>query len=180
LGGVTISVGPETFERVARAIETNSILLDDSTSLLPGVDAGYSGGNFTDSTGHRFSGRFRLRPNTGSRIWDAIFIHEAVHASFDLTGSRLSLADNEAAAYLASAMYGHLTGVPLSRWQTQMGNELLVRTTAFRALRSATVTSASEIRTLREVLILTGNDGTPENPNPMGTRESPRFYSGNR
>ncbi len=177
--GISISVAPETFERIARAIEENRIRLDGPEDLGAGEDGCYWSGNFVDSSGHAFSGRFSLNiHNTGSRIWDAVLIHEAVHASFDLTRSRLSLADDEAAAYIASAMFCHMTGLPLHRWRAQMGNELEVRTTARRAIRNATITTQSEINALRQAMISAGYDGSPENPFPMGTLSSPTVYTG--
>src|SRR6266540_568261 len=94
LNNVPISVGNDTFNGVAQKIMDNSIRLDGPHDIQAGSDACYYSNNFTDAAGHAFSGRFCLTTHTGSRIWDAVFIHEAVHASLDLTGSTLTLADN--------------------------------------------------------------------------------------
>ena len=54
-------------------------------------------------------------------------VHESVHSSIDLTHSYVAVADNEAAAFLAGAMYFVMTGLPIPRWRHDASWELLVR-----------------------------------------------------
>ena len=102
--GTSISVDPSSFSRVADAINDESISVNEG-----GVASGWAQYNsrnntFNVSTGQEFS-----------RAFNALLIHESVHASFDLTRSRLPWLDNEVAAYIAQGYYLRNSGFPRAR-----------------------------------------------------------------
>ncbi|MEP6947552.1 MAG: hypothetical protein ABJA02_16655 [Acidobacteriota bacterium] len=103
-GGGTISVDFGSFQRVAAAIQSNSISVVEG-----GIAAGWAQYNarnntFNVSTGQEYS-----------RAYNALLVHESVHASFDLSSSTLPWVDNEAAAYIAQGFYLRNSGFSRSR-----------------------------------------------------------------
>lgn len=101
--GGNITVNSSTFERVATAIENDIISVDDTVRLPADIGAIY----VPDRTP---GGEMLLRREIG-RQHNGEVIHESVHASFDLTHSTLPRVDDEAAAYIASALYWRMTGL---------------------------------------------------------------------
>lgn len=101
--GGNITVNSSTFERVAAAIETNIIAINDTVRLPADIGAIY----VPDRTP---GGEMLLRREIG-RQHNGEVIHESVHASFDLTHSTLPRVDDETAAYIASALYWRMTGL---------------------------------------------------------------------
>jgi hypothetical protein len=96
----TARVNAGLFERVAAAVTRGAI----GVKVNPGVrrssggaiDAEYSSVGKHFSFAHAF-----LRP-----VFDeALVVHEAVHAGFDLDRVRMPAADDEAAAYIAQCVY---------------------------------------------------------------------------
>mgnify|MGYP003439112842 CR=1 FL=1 len=141
LGNITVN--QTTFDRVAAAIESGAIVVDDTSPLPAGVNASYS-----DGTGR--GGRMTVRRNVShSRHWSAVVVHESVHASLDLTRSRFSEVDTETAAFLASSMYMVATGMPLHRFTGTY--ELELRSISFNALRTGNV-PVTAIERLRQIL----------------------------
>lgn len=102
--GISISVDPSSFRRVADAIQSDTIHVSEG-----GVASGWAQYNarnntFNVSTGQEFS-----------RAYNALLVHESVHASFDLTRSSLPWLDNEIAAYIAQGYYLRNSGFPRAR-----------------------------------------------------------------
>ncbi|QQS40916.1 MAG: hypothetical protein IPM63_16345 [Acidobacteriota bacterium] len=105
--GITISVDTSSFQRVSDAIENNSVSIVEG-----GVAAGwaqYDSGNNTFSVGPG---------QHWSRAFNALLVHEAVHASFDLSRSSLPWLDNETAAYIAQGYYLRNSGFSRNRLNT--------------------------------------------------------------
>jgi len=178
--GIPIHVAPASFDRVATAVEHGTIQVVESPDLRAG-NAEYRFNNSIDASGVARSGTLRFSTRgQSSRLFEAIIVHECVHASFDLTGSRLSLADDEAAAFLAGAIYCTLSGLPPDRWSGETMYEGMVRRTAREALRSATITSTNELDLLREAMIAAGYDGNADDPFPMGSTKNPSIYTHDR
>ena len=110
--GDSFSIDHTTFERVATALERDEIIVSE--------------GRFSDDTA-MYSARTNLRTHSAantfylgnnprfSRSFDALIVHESVHASFDLTRSSLPWVDNEAAAYIAQGFYLRNSGYPRGR-----------------------------------------------------------------
>lgn len=91
-----VAVSGETFRRVARAIESGRVCLsDDLTNIRAGA-----GGSYSTTNNIIFA-----PPPHNHRTMEATIIHEAVHASFDLTHSDVTDVDEEMAAYIAQCIY---------------------------------------------------------------------------
>jgi len=110
--GIAIAVDGSTFRRVAQAIEENHVYV---------VEGGVSGGwaQYSARANPQRSteaNTFYVGPDQHwSRAFDALLVHETVHASFDLTNSSLPWLDNETAAYIAQGYYLRNTGFSSSR-----------------------------------------------------------------
>ena len=102
--GLSISVDATSFRRVSGAIQNGHITVAEG-----GIAAGWAQYNarnntFNVSTGQEFS-----------RAFNALLVHESVHASFDLSSSVLPWVDNETAAYIAQGYYLRNSGFSRSR-----------------------------------------------------------------
>jgi hypothetical protein len=102
--GIAISVDGGSFRRVAQAIS------DDAIHVISGGVA--NGWAQYDARTNSF--------NIGagehwSRAFDALLVHESVHAAFDLSYSSLPWLDNETAAYVAQGYYLRNSGFSSSR-----------------------------------------------------------------
>ncbi len=102
--GVAIEVTPASFRRVAASITAGTVTVSEG-----GVPSGWAQYNSADNT---------FRVSTGaqwSRAYNALLVHEAVHASFDLSRTRIPWLDNETAAYIAQGFYLRNSGFSRSR-----------------------------------------------------------------
>ena len=110
--GISISVDGSTFRRVAQAIEEDRIHVVEG-----GVTGGWAQYSARDNPQrHTMANTFYVGADEHwSRAFDALLIHESVHASFDLTRSVLPWLDNEIAAYIAQGYYLRNTGFSSSR-----------------------------------------------------------------
>lgn len=148
-----VAVDHSSFDRVARAINSDNIRVTDLAHAPGGVHSHSLAGAYDGEGSRNF---FYVRPaGHNSRIWEGTIIHEAVHASIDLTHSYIATADNEAAAFLAGAMYFVMTGLPIPRWGRDASWEDLVRQTATQALRTGRA-SDDDMANLREQLVIGG------------------------
>jgi len=110
--GSTISVDHTTFSRVADALALDQIAV--SEGRFADDIAMYSARE--NRRTHSAANTFYLGNNPRfSRSFDALIVHESVHASFDLTRSSLPWVDNEAAAYIAQGFYLRNSGFPRAR-----------------------------------------------------------------
>src|SRR5688500_4987401 len=103
-----VAVDYSTFFRVATAIESGQIMIDHNTnSLLPGAGAEYHPDN--NEVPFYRSGRstssVMVIGKNDDPITLAYLIQESVHASFDLNYSDFPALENEAAAFLAGALF---------------------------------------------------------------------------
>lgn len=108
ISGRTISVDSTTFQRVVDAILADRIAVSEETragtggtydSLLEGETAGRSGS-------------LTARPTRNRRRERGYIVHEAVHASFDLTyTSTLPELENEAASFIAQFLFYRHAGL---------------------------------------------------------------------
>src|SRR5262245_19692455 len=98
--GTSISVDGSSFRRVAQALEEDRISISEG-----GVAAGWAQYYARNNT-------FSIGPSRErwSRAYDALLVHESVHASFDLTRTQIPWLDNETAAYIAQGYYLRNTG----------------------------------------------------------------------
>jgi hypothetical protein len=97
----TVQIDYTAFQKVITAIEGGKITFGDAATLPAGTDGGYSGN----------SDSFTIRPvMTWSRLFNALIVHESVHAYFDIISMRLLGIDSEAAGYIAQGYYLHNSG----------------------------------------------------------------------
>jgi hypothetical protein len=135
--GATISVDPASFERVAAALHSGTISIVEGRFTTD--IAMYSAQ--ADPANNAAANTFYLGTNPRySRIFNALVIHESVHASFDLVRSRLPWVDNEAAAYIAQAYYARNSG--LNRMAFRLGSH---PSTAYQIVTNMRANSTSDV-----------------------------------
>lgn len=135
--GATISVDSSSFERVAVALQNGTISIVEGRFTTD--IAMYSAQ--ADTASNAAANTFYLGSNPRySRIFNALVIHESVHASFDLTRSRLPWVDNEAAAYIAQAYYARNSG--LNRMAFRLGSH---PSTAYQIVTNMRANSTSDV-----------------------------------
>jgi hypothetical protein len=111
-GQLTTTVNADVFHRVASGFASGHFH----------VVEGHRSGNmiaysaWADSSTGDAANTFYLGENQRwSRDFNALVVHEAVHAFFDLTSRSIPWADNEAIAYIAQGYYLRNSGYPDSR-----------------------------------------------------------------
>jgi hypothetical protein len=109
-GGGQISVDGSTFRRVAQAIEENRI-----TVTAGGVADGWAKYSARAEGTSAANTLYVGANNSSSRDFEGLIVHEAVHASFDLTSTRLPWIDNEVTAYIAQGYYLRNSGYGTDR-----------------------------------------------------------------
>lgn len=109
-GGAQISVDGSSFRRVAQAIEENRISVQSG-----GVADGWAKYSARQEGSSAANTLYVGANNFSSRDFEGLIVHEAVHASFDLTSSTLPWIDNEVAAYIAQGYYLRNSGYSTDR-----------------------------------------------------------------
>jgi hypothetical protein len=110
--GLTISVDGSSFRRVANAIDENTVHIVEEN--VPAGRAKYSA--WDNPAKSEAANTFYIGAGPRwSRAFDALLVHESVHASFDLSRSSLPWLDNEIAAYIAQGYYLRNSGFSTER-----------------------------------------------------------------
>lgn len=115
--GLNIFINQRTFEGVAAAIERGAgvqggISLITTTRMpVPNAAALYFPEEDASIKPPVPANTILVSPLNGLREQGQL-LHEAVHASFDLTRTRLPVVDNEAAAYIAIALHNRFVAIP--------------------------------------------------------------------
>jgi hypothetical protein len=113
------TLNSRAFHRVADALESGDL------SVVPGR---FSDNRLTYSAwrdGDDAPNTFYLGNNlTWSRDFNALVVHESVHAYFDLAETSIPWLDNETAAYIAQGYYLRNSGYPASRLEEDEPYEL--------------------------------------------------------
>jgi hypothetical protein len=104
--GSKVLIDGNHFAVVAAAIKDGTISVKDGAALPDGT-ARY------ESRGNVF--RFAKNLETWSRAFNALVVHESVHAYFDLSAKTLAWIDNETAGYVAQGYYLRNSGFPPQR-----------------------------------------------------------------
>lgn len=113
-GQGTVSINSGMFRQVANALSSGSISVVEGR--FSSDIAMYSA--WADTGRDTAANTFYLGRNPRwSRTFNALVVHEAVHAAFDLARTSVPWVDNEAAAYIAQAYYLRNSGVGLSRME---------------------------------------------------------------
>jgi hypothetical protein len=119
------SISRRNFHRVADALESGHL------HVVPGrfqdnrlTYSAWASGDDAENT-------FYLGNNlTWSRDFNALVVHESIHAYFDLDSVGISWLDNEAVAYIAQGFYLRNSGYPQSRLEEDEPYELGYRVAA--------------------------------------------------
>jgi hypothetical protein len=112
LGHSHVTIAPQTFYVVARAIRSGRVVVRRPTDLGPGVAAQYN------DVARTRADRTLVRANTlevnsaGGRLDQAYVVHESLHAAYDLLRTGLDGNAEEASAYVVTALYCRMTGLP--------------------------------------------------------------------
>jgi hypothetical protein len=104
--GAAVNVDGSNFATVVAALKDGTITIDNSRSIPDGTAQYQSRGNIF---------RFAKSLETWSRAFDALVVHESVHAYFDLTRVKMAWIDNELAGYIAQGFYLRNSGFPIAR-----------------------------------------------------------------
>lgn len=135
--GATISVSGSSFRRVATALANGSINVVEGRFTTD--IAMYSAR--ADSATNVAANTFYLGRNPRySRLFNALIVHESVHASFDLTSTSIPWLDNEAAAYIAQAYYARNSGLP--RTAFEYGSQAII---AYSIVQNMRANNASDV-----------------------------------
>lgn len=120
--GQTVTINPFAFKTVIDAIETGRIHIDSDR------------GQWTASGRATSDGRYNWNHNTllarpgaprRSRVFEALIVHECVHAFLDLRRRRLPNVDSEAAGYIAQGCYLRTSNFDRNRLNQATDNEVL-------------------------------------------------------
>ncbi len=112
--GTTASINGETFRRIASGLESGHFHV---------VEGRFRENKLTysawadSSTGDAANTFYLGNNNRSSRDFNALVVHESVHAFFDLTSTTIPWVDNEAIAYIAQGFYLRNSGYPESRME---------------------------------------------------------------
>ena len=98
--GARFNIHPNDFITVALNIEQGNIDVQEG-----GVEAGRAR-YFLRDEGNKKANTFYIGQNNASQsIFESLFVHESVHAIYDLKGITMPWLDNEAIAYIAQGFY---------------------------------------------------------------------------
>ncbi len=116
--GATVALGPSDFRLVADALDHDRIHVVEGRFNTD--RAMYSA--WADASNNTEANTFYLGQNPRwSRTFNALIVHESVHAVFDLRRVTIPWVDNEAAAYVAQGYYLRNSGY--SRDRLELGSE---------------------------------------------------------
>ena len=109
---VSATINSSTFTRVADKLAHGDLHVVEGRYNVNKLS--YSA--WDDSSVDMAANTFYLGNNArASRDFDALVVHESIHAWFDLTSREIPWVDNEAIAYIAQGYYLRNSGFPLSR-----------------------------------------------------------------
>jgi len=117
--GGNVTIAPQTFEVVARAIDAGKVHVARPTDLAAGVAAQYNDVARTRADGTQVAAdTIEVNSATG-RINEGSVLHECLHCAYDLLKTGITAADEEASAYIVSSMYFRMTSVRHPRWNAE-------------------------------------------------------------
>ena len=117
-GGATITVNAASFARVAKALEEDAIHIVEGRFT---TDIAMYSARKDTATNVEANTFYLGRNPRSSRTFNALIVHESLHAWFDLTKTTIPWIDNEAAAYIAQGYYLRNSGFP--RYRLNLGSE---------------------------------------------------------
>jgi len=114
--GSHVTIAPQTFHRVARAIQSGEVIVRPPTDLAAGVAAQYNDVARTRQDGTQVRANTLEINSVTGRLDEALLVHESLHAAYDLLRTGLDANSEEASAYVCTALYCRMTGLPRPGW----------------------------------------------------------------
>jgi hypothetical protein len=104
IAGSHVTIAPQTFHVVARAIRSGNITVRAPTDLDPGVGAQYNDVARTRKDGTVVAANTLEISDVTGRLHEAFIVHESLHAAYDLLGTGIDGNAEEASAYVCTAL----------------------------------------------------------------------------
>lgn len=114
--GSHVTIAPQTFHHVARAIRLGRVTVRAPTDLAAGVAAQYNDVARTRADGTAVAANTLEVVSAAGRMDGAYIVHESLHAAYDLLRTGLDANAEEASAYVCTALFCRMTGLPRPRW----------------------------------------------------------------
>lgn len=114
--GGNVTITPQTFRRVALAINSGSVRVAAPTDLPAGAAAQYNAVARTRANGTVVNANTIEVNSASGRIDEAHVVHESLHCAYDLLRTGIDGSAEEASAYVCSALYCRMTGLPKPLW----------------------------------------------------------------
>jgi len=114
--GSQVTIAPQTFHVVARAIDSGRVRVRRPTDLAAGVAAQYNDVARTRADHTVVAANTLEVAGIGGRLDESYAMHESLHAAYDLLRTGLDGNAEEASAYVVSALYCRMTGLGRPRW----------------------------------------------------------------
>jgi hypothetical protein len=116
IAGSHVTIARQTFHVVAHAIQSGKIPVRVGTDLAAKVAAQYNDVARTRADGTVVAAdTLEIRGVIG-RLDESYIVHESLHAAYDLLHTGLDGNAEEASAYVCTALYCRMTGLPKPRW----------------------------------------------------------------
>ena len=105
-----VNVTPDLFTTAAASFRSGQIAIVENFSAFGNRDiAQYSAASDTNRNANTL---YLGRNQRSSRLFNALIVHEALHAAFDINQVTMPWIDNECAGYIAQAYYARNSGLP--------------------------------------------------------------------
>lgn len=111
-----VTIAPQTFQFVAHAIRSGRVRIRAPTDLAAGVAAQYNDVPRTSADGAVVAANTLEIATVAGRFDEATVVHESLHAAYDLLSTGIDGNAEEASAYVCTALYCRMTGLPKPRW----------------------------------------------------------------
>jgi len=114
--GSQVTIAPQTFHHVARAIRSGKVIVRPPTDLAANVGAQYNDVARTRADGTSVRANTMEVNSVMGRFDEATVVHESLHAAYDLLRTGLDANSEEASAMTCTALVCRMTGLPRPRW----------------------------------------------------------------
>jgi len=116
IAGSHVTIAPQTFYHVARAIRAGRVTVSPPTDLQAGAAAQYNDVARTRTDGTVVPANTLEVKAVAGRYDEATVVHESLHAAYDLLHTGLDGNAEEASAMVCTALYCLMTGLPRPGW----------------------------------------------------------------
>jgi hypothetical protein len=117
--GGDVTIAPQTFHVVIRAIEDGRVHVARATDLAAGVGAQYNDVARVKTDGSTVRANTIEIASTSGRFSEAAVLHESLHAAYDLLRTGIIVVDEEASALMVTLLHLKMTGMTRARWNAE-------------------------------------------------------------